>query len=155
MNGKPAGWDIWAALTQDLVPLWCEWKLMKSLYAAPIIFRLLQTTAPTFFRVVHDIIGDHLMLAIARYCDPPRTAGHDNISLDALLEKADPAKADTRWQPIRTDVGKFKTMAAPITTHRMKRLAHTDAMVRLAGPTPNLQGVTVACSVSARLAHSA
>lgn len=142
-GGTPAGKEIWTALHQDLISLWCEWNLMRSLYLDEDNLALLKSTAPLFFGMTLAAFADRLFLGIARFCDPPQTklGGKvlDNISLDALVKKEDPTETDKRWKPIRMDVDHFKTLAAGIIEHRKKRIAHTDAIVRLDVTTKSLR----------------
>jgi hypothetical protein len=104
---------------------WCE--LMALFGRSEERVKLLNSSAPSFFKVVQDCMWEDVTLHIARLMDPPRSSGKQNLSLRCL-----PALVDDAVRPELTKlVNLAATRCAFARDWRMRRIAHRDLNLAL------------------------
>jgi hypothetical protein len=94
---------------------------------------VLNESAPFFFVVVHDVLFDHTLLAIAGLVGPPQSVGKPNLAVERfppLLSDDPDLQAN-----VRELVEKAKNFAAFAIDWRHRRLAHHDLSLALQNPT--------------------
>ena len=82
--GEPLG-SLFHELWQEVAWLHKNWKEYVELYGTkPSRIDLLNTAAPTFFRLVQDSLWEGTLLHLARLTDSPRSAGNPNLTIRRL-----------------------------------------------------------------------
>ena len=79
--------EVYSALWQETALLSIRWFEFLELFATkPSRIDLLNRAAPRFFRTVQDVLFEAVVLHVARMVDPPKSAGKENLSLQAVVE---------------------------------------------------------------------
>lgn len=114
-------------LEKEVVRLHFRWGIYRQLFGTSAEnIDVLNGVAPDFFAVVQDSLWHQTLLTIGKMTDSARTAGHENASLDALVERlTDPTDAQFRDE-LRGDLIDLHVSCSAIEQHRNKRLAHFD-----------------------------
>lgn len=82
-------------------------------------------TAPDFFRMLRGLLFDAAALEAAKLLDAASQSGHDNISLDALIQHADWLSGEEKDNAIG-ELGSIREQFPQIKHSRNKVLAHAD-----------------------------
>jgi hypothetical protein len=82
--GEPLG-KLYSALWQEVSWLNFKWTEYVELFGTkPSRIQLLNKAAPAFFRIVQDSLWEDTIIHIARLTDPPKSAGKENLTVQAL-----------------------------------------------------------------------
>jgi hypothetical protein len=116
--------EVFAALWQEVAWVHRRWDEYVELYARkPTRVELLNEAAPTFFRIVQDLLWEQTLLHIARLTDPPKSAGKSNLTIQQLAPLiADPGVSEKVASAIKaaTDASQF------CRDWRNRHIAHRD-----------------------------
>jgi hypothetical protein len=78
------------ALWQEVAWLHNQWHEYVQLFGAkPSRIVLMNKAAPQFFRMIQDELFEMIALRIARLTDPPKSAGHSNLTIRQLIARID------------------------------------------------------------------
>lgn len=126
--GEPLG-SIFHALWQEVAWLHRKWDEYVELYGTKSSrVDLLNKAAPTFFRIVQDVLWQETLLHIARLSDPPSSAGKPNLTIQRLP----PLVADAEVaQRVKTLTEKAVEASAFCRDWRNRRIAHRDLNLAL------------------------
>lgn len=85
--------SIYHALWQEMAWVHLKWQEYTELFGRKEArIKLLNRSAPTFFRIVQDVLWGDILLHIAKLLDPPKTGNKQNLTLEGLAELiAEPA----------------------------------------------------------------
>ena len=119
--------SVYDFLENEVTWLHFTWSIYRQLYGtSPQNIDVLNGVAPDFFKAVQDSLWHQTLLTIGKLTDNARTAGHENLSLNALADRLnDPNDAVFRDE-LRRDLGDLHVACTSIEQHRNKRLAHFD-----------------------------
>ena len=82
--------EIYEALYQQVSYLHAKWGIFCQLYGSTKeVVDLLNSSAPSFFRICEDVLVDDILLNISRLTDPKQTFKRDNLSLEHLVHSID------------------------------------------------------------------
>jgi AbiU2 len=136
--------DIYQRLYGDVASLHLRWATYRKLFAtSQQRTDVLNNTAPSFFRILHDILADDVIIGIARVTDKVRTSGQSNLVLRQLVDGLDRATHDKLIAELETKLNDIENLCAPIQRHRHKRLAHRDQQNAVDPAANPLPGITV------------
>jgi len=115
---------LYHALENEVTWLHAKWQEYRKLYAkSEQRVNLLNDSAAFFFRVVHEVLWDNILLHIARLTDPPTQGKFENSTLLCLPETvSDRGLADELRRLVQTALGRSQFARE----WRNKRLAHQD-----------------------------
>jgi hypothetical protein len=105
------------AFRDSCVLLRSQWSHFQILFEGSDLKReMLQTISPTFFRDLHHLFNEHLVLHICRLTDNAQTMGRKNLTIKFLIEhsnfSAAPATLD-KLQRISADIHGFRELILP------------------------------------------
>jgi hypothetical protein len=129
-------------LWQEVAGVHMKWKSFLDLYAEQATIRLLNDTAPAFFRIFQDVLLDDVIMSICRLTDPPRSGGNSNLTLRRLLDSID---SSVYPELKKTATDRYLTLDGKVgfaRSHRNKRIAHSDLERRLRMPATPLAPIT-------------
>ncbi|MCL4523070.1 MAG: hypothetical protein M1453_09110 [Acidobacteria bacterium] len=111
-------------LHEEVCWLRVKWQEFRKLYAhSQKRIDLLNGTAALFFKVVHDVIWQDVILHIARLTDPVQQGKYENLTFLRVLGAISDPKTRLRVEKLLVDV---QTNAEFARQWRNKRLAHCD-----------------------------
>lgn len=124
------------AFRDSCVLLRSQWSHFQILLEGSDLKReLLQTVSPTFFRDLHHLFNEHLVLHICRLTDSVQTMGRKNLTVKFLIEHSDFSAAPAtlnKLQRIRADIHGFRDLILPA---RNRFIGHVDLeAVRIGDP---------------------
>ena len=130
---------LYHALHNEMTWLHAKWLEYRKLYAkSEKRSDLLNGTAAFFFRVVHDVLWEDVLLHIARLTDPPKQGKFENLTLLRLPE----AVPDQRLSDeLRNLVKNALDRSQFARQWRDKHLAHSDLSLAInvkAAPLPRV-----------------
>jgi hypothetical protein len=116
--------QVYHALYNEVCWLYMKWHEYRELYAtSPERLELLNNAGPFFFRVVHDVLWDDVLLHLARLTDPPRSSNKSNMTMRRLASVvSDPELA----LEIERLVGEAERLCEFARDTRHRHLAHRD-----------------------------
>ncbi len=125
--GFPLG-EMYNHLFHEVTRIYEKWAVVKSLYSS--IGRVAQMDEPIrrFFCSLLDILGETLILHLARLTDESKQGGHENVSILALAEAIKEPCIRSRID-LLVEEAKKKTADARV--WRNKSIAHRDRKVTL------------------------
>lgn len=114
---------IYYAFCCECTELHWEWNELMTLFGSePERVDLLNSAAPSFFKLVHDFMWEGILLHFARMTDSPISCGRRNLSLRRLPDLVD--------SEIRSEVEKLLALATEscefARNWRNRRIAHRD-----------------------------
>ena len=116
--------EIYHALHDELVWLHLKWNDFRRLYAAEQAqIDLLNAAAPAFFSDLRRMMWEDVLLHLCRITDPPRSAGHDTLTLRRLPELIPDAAVRDSVQKLVDDANQKTKFARD---WRNRRLAHEE-----------------------------
>lgn len=127
---------VYYSLWQDVALLHVRWGEYVQLYGTNRErVELLNSTARYFFKVIHDVLLDEILLGIARLVDQPKSAGNRNMTIRVLPKAVDPCISATvcRLTDRAVEASQF------CTDLRNRRIAHRDLAVVLGEATKPLE----------------
>ena len=121
--------SIYGALWNELV--WLNWKWME--YVAlfgenPSRIDLINQAAPSFFGIVQQTLWEDCLLHIARFTDPPKTAGKDNLCIRRLLGFVDHKGT---YEELEALIENAERSAEFCRDWRNRHIAHKDLQLTL------------------------
>lgn len=120
----PSLGPVYSALSADLVHLYSKWLEYRALFGeSPGRVELVNSIAPSFFRMVQDILWNDVLLHVARLTDPPQRGAFENLTLLCLDSHLDDENLRTRIRDLNE---RALSRAAFARDYRNKRLAHND-----------------------------
>ncbi len=137
--GRELG-ELFDAISAELTQMHWRWQQYRSLFGIkPGRIDILNATAPCFFRIVHDVLFENTILAIARLVSSPKSVGKDNLTIQRLPSLLnDPKLGDG----ISMRIAKAKTSAAFAVEWRNRHIAHRDLDLLLSSKTKMLEAAT-------------
>lgn len=116
--------ELFHAASEELTEVHWRWNQYRILFGEkPSRIDLLNEAAPFFFRIIHDVLFEDTMLAIARLVGPIKSAGKPNLSIERFL----PLLSDPKLQhEVRTLIEQARDAAAFTHDYRNRRIAHRD-----------------------------
>lgn len=131
--------ELFHATSEELTEVHWRWNQYRVLFGEkPSRIDLLNEAAPFFFRIVHDVLFEDTMLAIARLVGPIKSAGKPNLSIERFL----PLLADTKLHDeVDLLIRQVRDEAAFTQEYRNRRIAHRDLGLSL-GKSAMLAAVT-------------
>lgn len=132
--------ELFHATSEELTEVHWRWNQYRALFGEkPSRIDLLNEAAPFFFRIIHDVLFEDTMLAIARIVGPIKSAGKPNLSIERFL----PLLSDSTLQDdLGTLVGQAREAAAFAHDYRNRRIAHRDLDLTLGKSAEMLPVVT-------------
>lgn len=131
---------LYHALYKEVTWLHAKWLEYRKLYAeSQKRIDLLNGTAAFFFRVVHDVLWEDVLLHIARLTDPPKQGKFENLTLLRLPEAVpNQCLADELGALVENALDRSQFARQ----WRNKRLAHSDLSLALDAVASPLPGVS-------------
>jgi hypothetical protein len=111
---------IFMWLCQEIASLHMKWHFYLALYTGEEETRLLSELAPASFSIIEESIRRDIATSISRLCDPPRTMGKVNLSLQTLAEKCQ------ELDGLCELLDEFLDACQPVLHYRHKLVAHRD-----------------------------
>jgi AbiU2 len=138
---------LYFALYNDVVWLHAKWNQYRILFAeSPERIELLNGVAGFFFRMIHEVLLENVVLHVARLIDPPQSGTKkkkDNLTL-SRLKAAVEEKAPELIAEIAKLVGRARTEASFIKEWRDRRIAHRDLKLAMNDPIVRLPEISCA-----------
>ena len=98
-----------------------KWSLLMHLFSSEENLKLLNTTAPSFFKIVQELFIADVVMGISRLMDPPAMGKNENLSMASLRI------VDIKTQAIYAKIlQNIVPQCRAISTWRRKKLAHND-----------------------------
>lgn len=121
-----------SALWQEVAYLHMKWEEFVELFGSKETrIELLNQTAPTFFRVVQDVLWEETLLHIARLTDPPKRANKAVLTIKNLPKLVnDPATKNTVTALVKTAENKTEFCR----DWRNRHIAHRNLNLALNKP---------------------
>lgn len=131
--------ELWRIIAN----LHLNWKNYRALFGtSPERIEVLNWAASSFFRLLDGILRHNVMLAIARLTDPAKSRGHDNTSIEKLIELLKPS-ADPEFLKVwNQKLAALKTYREPLRKIRNRLLAHDDLATSLRYHAEPLPGIS-------------
>jgi hypothetical protein len=119
--------EFFSVLAFDVTWLNAKWKIYRQLFVSGNeVLDLLNSTGPSFFRILQDALKADIFLSISRLLDPPSTKGRKNASFDRLVEHLSSAGHDEAGAALRPIVDEMRAKCEQILKRRNRILAHRD-----------------------------
>jgi hypothetical protein len=121
--GKDLG-ELFYATSSELTWVHWRWKQYRTLFGEKQSrIDLLNKAAPLFFRIVHNVLFEDTLLAVARLVGPPKSLNKPNLT----VERFPPLLVGVNLQDeVSSLIQKAKASAAFAVDWRNRRLAHRD-----------------------------
>jgi hypothetical protein len=116
---------IFQSLCEDLASANSKWHLYLDLFSREEDVAILNEAASGAFQIIEESLRSDMIMAFCRLCDPERSCGYENISLEKLAEDF---KHVDGLQRLLDD---FQASCEPVVAHRNKRIAHNDLKATL------------------------
>jgi hypothetical protein len=132
--------ELFRAESDELTWIHWRWNQFRVLFGEkPSRIDLLNEAAPFFFQVVHDVLFEGTLLAIASFVGPPKSTGKSNLT----IERLPPMLGDTSLRnEVQVLIAQAKASAAFAIDWRNRHIAHRDLSLILGKPTPILEVAT-------------
>jgi hypothetical protein len=115
--------SLFHELCNEMAWLYIKWEEYLELFGkAPSRIDLLNQSAPMFFRIVQDILWENVLLHIARFTDPPKSSGKNNLSIQCLSSLVD----EEIKEIISKQISKAKEKTKFCRDWRNRHIAHRD-----------------------------
>jgi len=136
--------DLYTELDNEVSWLHAKYAIFHQLYAtSEERIALLSDTAPSFFRIIHNVLIDDIVLTLGRLTDPPESRAQRNLCVRQLLVAAQGLSDNSLLQALTTGIDKLDEACAPFRVARNKRIAHADLETTLARASRPLPPVTL------------
>ena len=121
------------ALWEEVSELYFQWNTFRQLFTDRDNRDMMNSVAPGFFSLTHDLLRDSIFQCICRLTDPSKTMGKDNLTLSKFAETLRVVGYEEASERIHTLVETVKTSThhSLIRQHRNRRISHTDMRIRL------------------------
>jgi hypothetical protein len=111
-------------LWQEIAIIYLKWEEYNVLYGTkPSRIKLLNNTAPKFFKLVHDTLWENIILHITRLIDPAKSSGKMNLSLQRLSKITSDSELSNEIKKMCGDAIKAGKSCKDL---RNKIIAHRD-----------------------------
>ncbi len=132
--------ELFHATSEELTQIHWRWNEYRTLFGEkPSRIDLMNEAAPFFFRIIHDVLFEDTMLAIARLVGPIKSAGKSNLSIERLL----PLLSDPKFRDeVQILVQQARHAASFTHDYRNRRIAHRDLDLTLGKSAKMLPVVT-------------
>lgn len=136
--------DTFRSLESEVNWLHGKWIIYCQLYGtSQERIALLNKSASTFFRIIHDVLLDEVVLALTRLTDPDKSVGKDNRSFGQLIEQLDNiGKYSGLVNSLEIKLTKLNAQCAPFREWRNRRIAHSDLLTALSLHPDPLPGIS-------------
>jgi len=115
------------AFVFELVKLNASWETYIELFEkSKERFDFVMSNGGIFFALVHNAFLDQIALTLAKFCDPEKSCGKDNLSMDKIIELTKAIGENKIAGELHVIAESIKAACANIKKHRDKRLAHLD-----------------------------
>lgn len=112
--------DIFTELCEDVRALRSKWDFYLGVFSQEENTALLSELARASFLMIEESLRTDLTMTICRLGDPSQSLGHDNISLQALIDRLDnPSNVIELLKD-------FQAACEPVKNIRNKMVAHND-----------------------------
>ena len=119
--------EFFSVLAFDVTWLNAKWKIYRQLFdSGDDVVALLNSSGPSFFRIVQDALKADIFVSISRLLDPPSTKGRKNASLDRLAEDLGSEGESEAASALRPVVQQMRAKCDQILKRRNRILAHRD-----------------------------
>lgn len=134
---RPLFKDLW----QEVAALHIKWVTFIQLFDTSEKIALLNATAPSCFRVLHESLRHDIIMSFGRLLDRAGDGGNKNLSLERLLNNLVSYCDVVFVRELQDDLDKLRTDCQPILLWRNRRVGHRDlstAMKFEEEPLPNV-----------------
>jgi hypothetical protein len=137
--GKELG-ELFHVISDEVTDIHWRWGQYRVLFGdKPSRIDLLNEAAPFFFRIVHDVLFEVTILAIARLVGPTESVGKPNLSIERLI----PLLPDNKVQgEVREILRQTRERASFALEYRNRHIAHRDLQLALGKSATMLPTVT-------------
>lgn len=116
--------ELFDAISSELTWLHWRWQQYRILFGdKPSRIEILNESASFFFRIIHDVLFEDTLLAIARLCGPSKSAGNQNLSIERFSSLLSDMNLRNQVQKL---VEQARAAAAFAIEWRNRRIAHHD-----------------------------
>lgn len=123
----PGTGELFYELLNNVANLHLIWKDYRILYGtSQERIELLNWAAGEFFGLLDDVIRHDVVMRIARLTDPARSMGHDNVSLERIVDGLNQHVEPSFVKELRVKLQELRTYCEPIRQLRNRFLAHED-----------------------------
>jgi hypothetical protein len=122
---------IYKHLYNEVCWLDYHWLIYCQLYTNEPNVKLLNESAPSFFRICQDIFADYVLLTISRLTDPHQTFKKDNLSFAQLVNRVDGTSYPALKKRLEKHLTKLAKTCEFARKARNKRIAHNDLTTKL------------------------
>lgn len=120
--------EIYVRLFHDVSRIYEKWAVIKHIYASIGLLSKLDQDAKQFVWLLLEILGEDLILHLARLTDKSRMGSSENLSLLTIVELINHPSAESTIPPLLEDA---KEKAENARKWRNKTIAHRDKKVSL------------------------
>jgi len=121
--------DLFGPINDDVTWLHTIWDLYLQLYGTnPKYLDVMNMSAPQFFAILENVLFEELILIVGRLTDAPRTSGHENASIERLIEEIEAENYAALGASLRKRLQDFKTNYPGFKTWRNWRVGHSDKL---------------------------
>lgn len=134
---RPLFGDLW----QEVAALHIKWATFLQLYDTPEKIKLLNATAPSCFRVLHESLRNDITMSFGRLLDRAETGRRKNLSLVLLVNSLNSHCDAAFVADLQADLNALRTDCQSILQWRNRRVGHKDLTVTLTfdeSPLPNV-----------------
>ena len=124
--------EYYRILDKDVTIIHARWNTYLQLFeSGPKRIQLLEKIASTFFVDVYLLMRDDIVLSLSRLTDPATSFGHDNLSLQRLIETTEQHDISDLTEILNSRMETIQNRCAAFRKHRNKRVAHPDLQNRV------------------------
>jgi len=131
---------VFQNLCQDLASLHGKWRFYLELFSDRDTVGLLNNVAMASFQMLEESLRSDITMSICRLCDPAKSCGQNNLSINVLVEKFSKVPGLSQlWDD-------FQRQCEPVRQYRNKRIGHNDLSAALQphdNPLPNVTRPTI------------
>src|ERR1043165_723967 len=122
---------VYKHLYNEVCWLGYHWLIYCQLYTNEPNVKLLNESAPSFFRICQDIFADYILLTISRLTDRHQTYSKDNLSFAQLAFRVDETSYPALKKRLDKHLTKLTKTCEFARKARNKRIAHNDLETKL------------------------
>lgn len=116
--------SLYYTLWREVAWLHLKWRECVELFGTKESrIHLLNSAAPSFFRIVEDVLWDEILIHITRLTDPPAIGKRENLTIQRLTPLIDDPAASARVAALVSDAGIASEFCRD---WRNRRIAHMD-----------------------------
>lgn len=119
--------SLLTAIEEEYIQLRYRWAIFDQLFdSGQDKIDILNKSGSNVFQLLQKLIIDDVMIRLSRLSDPPKSMGHENASLNNLVQKLDQKLSSETKVKISEKLTELGKHLDKVKTLRNKSLSHTD-----------------------------